>query len=164
MKSWSSNLKIFSKKLSWILKSSGEVFLVRAHELCWALLFFSTTFVKQSTFSLSPTHIIDKTNTIHVQCSTHKNVFRIFSKIFPQNVFQLYGILNIFVIFTLKIFQFVTYWILSGGLFQVPEGHNLAGKGCDQAAKGCCQAVRFHLMLMLLPLSQRFFHSIPSTD
>ena len=68
MKCWSGNLKIYSKKQSWILKRSREVFLVRSRELYWALLFFSpstysltATFVKQSTFLLSPPHINDKT-------------------------------------------------------------------------------------------------------
>ena len=34
-------IKICSKKLSWILESSGEVFLVRYHELCFAEHFCS---------------------------------------------------------------------------------------------------------------------------
>ena len=79
---------------------------------------------------------------------------------------QLYGILNIFINIHTKNIPVTSniFWILSGGQCNVPVGHNLAAKGCDQAVKGCCQTVRFQLMLILLPLSQRLFHSIPSTS
>ena len=109
MKCWSGNLKIYSKKQSWILKRSREVFLVRSRELYWALLFFSPSTYSQQLLSnnqhFNSVHHISMTKQTPFCIAGRIKIFKRFSKIFPQNVFQLYGILNIFIIITLKIFQ-----------------------------------------------------------
>ena len=88
---------------------SQEVQRSFSSEISWALLFFSPSTYSQQLLSnnqhFNSVHHISMTKQTPFCIAGCIKIFKRFSKIFPQNVFQLYGILNIFIIITLKIFQ-----------------------------------------------------------